>query len=131
MRHLAHAARRDAGNSCCCGLQGAHLPHEAMLVYVGMCHAKYGGWNVRVRAAQVYVVYSRCAASTPGRALVVECRELTADHARRQLSPADDACGGRSTALCMGATIAIITHSVHYGSYRRSLEYRLDRKRVE
>ena len=33
--------------------QGAHLPHEAMLVYVGMCHAKYGGWNVRVRAAQV------------------------------------------------------------------------------
>ena len=40
-------------------------------------------------------------------------------------------CGGRSTALCMGATIAIIAHSVHYGSYRRSLEYRLDRKRVE
>ena len=31
----------------------------------------------------------------------------------------------------MGATIAIIAHSVHYGSYRRSLEYRLDRKRVE
>ena len=31
----------------------------------------------------------------------------------------------------LGATIAIIAHSVHYGSYRRSLEYRLDRKRVE
>ena len=105
--------------------QGAHLPHEAMLVYVGMCHARYGGWNVRVSAAQV-----KCAAGVQ-RALVVECRELTADHARRRLSPADDACGGRSTALCMGATIAIIAHSVHYGSYRRSLEYRLDRKRVE
>ena len=54
MRHLAHVlhAVMQATPAAVAG-QGAHLPHEAMLVYVGMCHAKYGGWNVRVRAAQV------------------------------------------------------------------------------
>ena len=49
---MLHAVMQATPAAAVAG-QGAHLPHEAMLVYVGMCHAKYGGWNVRVRAAQV------------------------------------------------------------------------------
>ena len=125
VRHLAHAARRDAGNSCCCGRprsSSASRGDVSVRWYVP-CEV----WGLeRACTCGAGVVYSRCAASTCG--LSVESSLLTT-HGDGSL-PLDDACGGRSTALCMGATIAIIAHSVHYGSYRRSLEYRLDRKRV-